>query len=80
MIFTVEWNERQQAVEIYCDTEGVLSFIRRLEALRQSGGHEHFMTPAWAGNELTEGVQGNGNELLHHLVVAVRANAPAKGL
>jgi hypothetical protein len=70
MLLTVEYDARG-VVEIHCDEEGLDSLIERLSTLRKRGGHEHLMTPAWAGNELTEEKQNASNELVNHLKVLV---------
>lgn len=49
---------------------------RKLDALRRSGpDHVHLMTPSWAGNELTEEVQGTGNVLFNHLRIVLRPDS-----
>lgn len=70
-MLTVELNEAKEALEIYCDEEGLDLLLKKLQSLRSRGGHVHFMSSSWAGEELDEDVQGAGNRLLHHLVVAV---------
>jgi Immunity protein 32 len=73
MILTVELNDAndaQEAVEITFDHEGLALLLERLARLgqRDAPDHEHLMTPAWAGNELSEERQGGaGNRLVHHL-------------
>lgn len=71
-MLTVESNETAQAIEIFCDSDGLETLVRKLEILRAKGGHVHLMTPAWAGDELTEEVQGEGNRLLNHLRIVLR--------
>jgi translation initiation factor 2 gamma subunit (eIF-2gamma) len=73
MLLTVECTKNSDEVEIYCDHEGVELLIKRLLSLRNKPGHEHFMTPSWAGNELTEDKQGGKeNILINHLCIAVK--------
>ena len=67
MLLTIEHNKREDSIEVFMDQEGLDFFSKRLEILRKHGGHEHLMTPAWAGNELTEDKQGKDNDLIHHL-------------
>lgn len=70
MILTVELNEDLQAVEITFDREGLAQLLQRLNHLsqRDAPDHDHLRTPAWAGTELSEELQGApGNRLFHHL-------------
>ncbi|MFN8598016.1 MAG: Imm32 family immunity protein [Anaerolineae bacterium] len=67
MLLTVEHNKREDSIEVFMDKEGLDFLSKRLETLRKHGGHEHLMTPTWAGNELTEDKQGKNNDLIHHL-------------
>jgi CYTH domain-containing protein len=69
-MFTVELNKPEERVEIYLDGHGLSMLIRSLERLLQSEKeHEHFMTPSWAGNELTEEKQGLNTHLVNHLLI-----------
>jgi hypothetical protein len=73
MSISVEIRESQvcgelvREVEIYCDREGLDSFIFYLESLRKNGGHIHLKTPAWAGSELSEKLQGRDTILVNHV-------------
>ena len=75
MILTIEGlkdagpsGERISEVAICFDQEGLDVLWRELERLKQKRGHSHLMTPAWAGNELTEEVQGGEKYvLINHL-------------
>ncbi len=71
MLLTVEYNSKQEAVEIYCDREGIDFLIDGLNLLRQRGGHDHLMTESWGGYELSEEKQGAENELINHLRLTV---------
>jgi len=68
VLLTVEYN-KDGAVEIHLDKEGLDFLIERLDKLRKHGGHDHLKTPSWAGWELTEEKQGTENELIHHLCI-----------
>ena len=77
MLLTVEYkndsnNVSQGEIEIYCDKEGLDKLIKKLQSIKQNGGHEHFMTPSWAGTELTESKQGKDTFLLHHLCIMLK--------
>jgi len=77
-MITVEIKDPEQVkegsseVEIYCDESGLKELIKKMEALREGETHVHFMTPAWAGNELSEETVGESNALIHHLVIACK--------
>jgi hypothetical protein len=68
MLLTVEYDPKG-VIEVHCDEEGLNLIIERLATLRQRGGHEHLMTPAWGGNELTEEKQSAEKELVNHLKI-----------
>ena len=74
-MLTVEYSKsdssdvNKDVVEVYFDNDGLDLLLRKLNQLRVNGGHEHFMTPSWAGAELTEDIQGSGNTLINHLCV-----------
>jgi Immunity protein 32 len=70
MLLTVEYDPKG-VVEIHSDKEGLDLLLTRLQALKAHGGHEHLMTPAWAGNELTEEKQGAESELINHLKITL---------
>jgi Immunity protein 32 len=70
MILTVELNDDQEAVEVTFDSEGLALLLERLTRLgqRDAPNHDHLKTPAWAGYELSEELQGGPrNRLVHHL-------------
>jgi hypothetical protein len=58
-------------VEIFLDRNGIDLLIKKLQWLKKSGGHVHLMTPAWAGNELSEIKFGKKSTLVNHLCVAI---------
>ena len=72
MLLTVEIRDARnihEAEAVICfDDEGLESLIARLTRLRGKKGHDHLMTSAWAGDELTENKQsGDEYELINHL-------------
>ncbi|MCW3475105.1 Imm32 family immunity protein [Rhodovastum sp. RN2-1] len=77
-MLTVELNQGQDRVEIYVDEEGARVLQHLLDVLRRRGGHDHLMTPSWAGTELTEVARGQGTKLMHHLLLVFRG-APQEG-
>ena len=55
-------------VAITFDGEGLDILLDRLNRLKQRVDHDHLMTPAWGGNELTEIRQSVGESVLvNHL-------------
>ena len=59
MLLTVEKEKSDQGEVAICfDKEGLEYLIAKLSKLRDRQDHFHLMTPAWAGNELTEVLQG----------------------
>ncbi len=71
MKLTVELQKGEQPEVALCfDAEGLDVLIRKLEYLRRSKvDHLHLMTPAWAGQELTEEVAGGQG---YHLINSLR--------
>ena len=65
-------NNESSEVEIYLDREGLSLLIQKLKILESKGGHVHLMTPAWAGNELSEKLIGEGNSLVNHLCIMLQ--------
>jgi hypothetical protein len=59
MKLTVELQKGAHPEVALCfDAEGLDVLIRKLEHLRSKVDHLHLMTPAWAGQELTEELAG----------------------
>lgn len=54
------------------DSEGLELFIRRLTSLRNRVDHLHPMTPAWAGEDLSEDGRGGPDYSLVHGLRLVR--------
>jgi hypothetical protein len=65
-------SEGRAEIEIYCDLEGLADLTRQLAFLMKDESHVHLATPAWAGNELDETVNGKGNVLVHQLTIIAR--------
>ena len=67
-MLTFEINADGNMLEIHCDDDGIATLRRALSKLEKKPvEHEHLMSPSWAGNELTERIQGSGNSLLHQV-------------
>jgi hypothetical protein len=69
MKLTVEIETGEHPEVAVCfDAEGLEVLLRKLEYLKSNGGHLHLMTPAWAGDDLSEEVVGgSGYRLIHSL-------------
>lgn len=48
MLLTVELVD-EYTVAICGDEQGLAHLIQRLEVIKERGGHEHLMSPAWVG-------------------------------
>jgi len=76
-MLTVELRDAEKAkdglseVEIFCDSEGLAVLQRQLDFLKKGSTHVHLKTTAWAGNELSETVNGADNVLINHLRISV---------
>ena len=69
MRLTVE-NKGAGVVDIYMDEEGRKLLIDSLQRLQRTGSradHDHLMTPAWSGTELSEEKHNQDSELVHQL-------------
>ena len=59
-------------VAIAFDSEGLELLIKRLTSLRNHIDHLHLMTPAWAGQDLSEEGRGGPDYSLVHSLRLVR--------
>ena len=79
MLLTVEYNSKG-VVELFMDEGGRKVLIEALQQLSVDNttiDHDHLMTAAWAGCELTEEIQNTSNELINKLTVfLVREGKP----
>lgn len=58
-------------LEIHMDKEGLRYFIDYLSDFLNSSKpeHAHMKTPSWAGSELSEEVQAEGDTLINHVKI-----------
>lgn len=70
-LLTFELGRSGDELEIHCDRRGLAELIRILSEIARSEGraHDHLMTPAWGGGELSEELQGETGRLLHKVTV-----------
>jgi hypothetical protein len=73
MVLTVEiTRDANPEVAIAFDSEGLELLIRRLNSLRDRIDHLHLMTPAWAGDDLSEDARGGPDYSLVHSLRLVK--------
>lgn len=72
-LLTFEIADDGRRVEIHCDREGLAQMIVALQALARKAppDHDHWQTPAWAGDELTQTKQGASNTLINNVKIFV---------
>lgn len=58
-IFTVEYNDNDECVEIHIDKNGALELLDILNQCIKSSQNDHFhlLAPSWGGQELTDTMQ-----------------------
>jgi len=65
-------SDGEAEIEIYCDQEGLEELVKQINFLQNGETHVHLKSNSWAGAELSENRQGEGNILVHHLLVVVK--------
>jgi hypothetical protein len=71
-ILSFELDPERQEIQIRCNKEGIEDLIHYLQTILNSknyADHDHWMTPSWGGNELTEDKYDNKNNLIHKVSV-----------
>lgn len=70
-MLTFEIPNAKNELDIHLDEEGAKLLIQSIGDLLNSSGHvhQHLMTPAWAGNELSEEAQGENVDLLNKVTI-----------
>lgn len=71
---TFELSADGQELEIHADDDGLKELIESLERVLRTRQHDHLMTPAWGGTELTQEPQGERNQLVNKVSVYVWDN------
>lgn len=69
MLLTFEYNPKG-FVDIHMDEKGreaLMRYISRLTTNRKGADHDHLMTAAWGGVELTEELQDSNNILINQV-------------
>jgi hypothetical protein len=72
MLATFEITPDGRRAQIHCDTLGLDEMLRNLTNLfntKRKQSHDHWMTPSWAGHELTEQRKGDGTVLINKVDV-----------
>ena len=70
MLFSVEWDKKNEEVDLFLDSKGIDFLMKKLAYLKEKkkGEHLHFMTPSWGSGELAEQQQGEGS-IVNHLCI-----------
>jgi len=73
IIFTVEYNDIDNCVELHFNKNGAINMINILNQCISLSQNEHFhlFTPSWGGGELTEEMQNTDGmcKLINHLKI-----------
>lgn len=68
-MLTFEITEEGDEIEIHGDREGLVSLLRAISTVLESGDHDHLMSPSWGGKELAEEKQGETNDLVNKVSI-----------
>jgi len=68
-LLTFEINETKKCLEIHANKNGISHFIDFLKQTLETKDHQHLMTPAWGGTELSQEKQGLSNDLFNHVKI-----------
>ncbi|MEI6860898.1 MAG: Imm32 family immunity protein [Verrucomicrobiota bacterium] len=65
---------KEGEIVLHADAKGLALLIAALERLKKkaeegASDHDHLMTPAWAGTELSEKKGAEAGALIHHLKI-----------
>ena len=76
-MLTFEYNDSDGTLEVFFDAEGKELLVGVLQKIKEPGDHNHLMTPAWSGYELSEELQGVGNILINMVTIGIpRSSGP----
>jgi hypothetical protein len=53
-MLSFQYVEKYNAVQVYCDEEGLQTLIAALDDVRSSGGHLHLRAPSGGGHDLSD--------------------------
>lgn len=56
-------------IEIHGDEDGLRRLLEAVRRVLETGEHDHLMTPAWGGAELSQEKQGPRNRLLNKVSI-----------
>lgn len=80
-MLSIEKDKDAEQVYIHGSPDKLRWLASRLEPIanqaeKSGNAHDHFMTEAWGGNELSNQLQGKkeSDSIVHHLVVYVWSN------
>lgn len=70
-MLSFEYNAKDGTLEIFFDAEGKAQLLTSIERIAKPGDHEHLMTPAWSGYELSEEVHREANTLINMVTLGI---------
>lgn len=70
-ILTFEISNDSQEIEIHGNVEGLTRLVNIIENVIKNQTHNHLMTPSWAGNELSEELQGKNTKLINKVSIGL---------
>lgn len=68
-LLTFEVNEDCDQIEIHGNKQGFLELVEVISKVVSGSQHEHLMTPAWGGTELSEQTQGETSRLINKVTI-----------
>ena len=69
-LLTFEMNESDECLEIHGDVDGLSALIACIQKTIADKDHQHLMTEAWGGSELSSEQQGANNKLVNHVRIS----------
>ena len=68
-LLSFELSKDGDVLDIHCDDEGLTKLLSILSLLNGKDQHEHLMTDAWGGNELSDKTQSLESKLLNKVTI-----------
>ncbi len=70
-MLSFEYDAKSGVLEIFFDTEGKDQLLRSIEGIVKPGDHDHLMTPAWSGHELSGEIHGGSSTLINMVTLGM---------
>ena len=64
-LLTFELSKTGDELEVHFDRKGLIALRKVLDRIEKGEGHEHLLTAAWGGHELSEEKQESNSTLLN---------------